>query len=251
MLQSKIDEVKLWSSGELVGDDSYSNSLFIEFTPKTTTSPTLSGMFALTIPVWFSLLNTNTLMYNSAGNAKNKCSSEMFNVVRSGLVGNQLEIEYDYMLPEFVKGRAVLIECPYFYNPITPEVWGGFRFAIYDADENTRIIEESDELFFDATIKRPAVIPRSFFTVDPAYPVIAEYSQWTISLKMPVPLNKECWIELAIPNDLNFDRLRKVDASGMFKAPIKLELSDLEITPSDSTVLGSQSKVFWEGCSLE
>ena len=115
-------------------------------------------------------------MYNSAANAKNKCSSAMFNVVSSGLVGTQLEIEYNFMLPEYVKGEKILIECPYFYNPITPEVWGGFTFAIYDADENTRVIEESDELFFDATMKKPAVIPRSFFTVDPAYPVIAEYS---------------------------------------------------------------------------
>ena len=83
-------------------------------------------------------------------------------------------------------------------------MWYGFIISVYDSEPIPNTISYSEMLAFDATKMQPAIIPKNGLTVTPTIFKIAEYSIWVFSIKIPIPLETECYAKLTIPADLSY-----------------------------------------------
>lgn len=62
------------------------------------------------------------------------------------------------------------------------------------------------------------IMPASSFIVDPFNTMISTYSTWTLSLKVNIPLEEECYIKIYLPADFGY-RTDQMQASGIFIKP--------------------------------
>lgn len=81
----------------------------------------------------------------------------------------------------------------------------GFVLTTYDSEVTPAPIEVTQEAFFDATDYEATIIPDSFFRVQPMSFTIQSMTTYSMVLNMPIPMETECYIEMELPNDLNFD----------------------------------------------
>lgn len=65
-------------------------------------------------------------------------------------------------------------------------------------------ISYSDKIVFDATKLKPWVLPPKNFNIEVGNPVVRAYSEWIFNLAVNVPLEKDCYIKVMLPNDLNY-----------------------------------------------
>lgn len=134
-----MSQVQLTSSDKTVGSSKSSNTLRLEFTPSKTLSRTGSGRIDIGLPYWYLIQGTGQYSYNPG--AEDKCSSDCMSITNSALNIGTLEIKYEFMLDECLEGKAVVIECRGFYNPIVPIVKGGFSVTTYDSNAAMKPIE--------------------------------------------------------------------------------------------------------------
>jgi len=129
-------------------------------------SPSGSGSIEIEVPNWYEIGNTAQRAYNPT--AAKKCTSSCMSITASGLVGDRILIEYEYMLDSCLRETEIVISCRQYYNPITPELINGFSINIYDDEIDKKIIEQTKgDLFLDATYYDPMVMPRSALIIDP------------------------------------------------------------------------------------
>ena len=124
-------------------------------------APGGEGTITLEMPPWYSNSGTDFQMYNPE--AEDKCSSDCMKITNSGLVetSNVIKIDYTQMVDSCIKGQEIMIRCRQFRNPITPNLWTGFRLSYFDNEGNSkRIIEQTSfDLGLDASGFSPDIIP--------------------------------------------------------------------------------------------
>jgi hypothetical protein len=85
----------LSSSSDVLGTQTSTNELVIEFTPETTMAPKGSGTITLEMPPWYSSSGTDVTMYNPE--ATDKCSSDCMKITSSGLIETSGTLKIDYV----------------------------------------------------------------------------------------------------------------------------------------------------------
>ena len=242
------DQFSLISQSNVLGDSDPGNKIVFKFTPIFTTSPDGRGLIGIRLPSWYDVGGKLTMMYNEQ--ARNKCTSEDMEITSSipDLINKSIMIRYKNMKPEKIAGAQLTITCQSFKNPIYQKKWYGFRISIYDSEPIPNPISSSESIAFDATGMEPAIIPRNGLTVTPTIFKIAEYSIWVFSLKMPIPLETECYIRLTIPSDLTYQNTMMKGQQMM--APMSSDIIDnntvkVETAPDGSKILS------WRACFRE
>ena len=241
------ENVVLASSSNRLGNRTNSNSLIVTFKPTTTMAPSGEGTIMIGIPYQYYLTTTGQRMYSTT--ADDKCSSPCFNVKESTFQSDRIKIVYDQMVNECIKGTEIAITCRQFYNPVVPEPKNGFFIITQDSEGEPRPIEEIQNVVLDATNFLPAIIPIKNFEVGPRNATIQTYSEWTFSLKVNIPIDKGCWIEIFLPPDFVY-KPYKIYASGIFMKDAnneELSLEDLRVTYRNNLTV-PKSSVFFDGC---
>jgi hypothetical protein len=97
-----IENIKMSTSSNVLGDKTSANTLTFSWTPKTTMNPSGAGSITMEMPFWYKIKDTGVYMYDSV--AKNKCSSTCMQVTASELSNSLILIKYDNMLESCIKG---------------------------------------------------------------------------------------------------------------------------------------------------
>jgi hypothetical protein len=81
------------------------------------------------------------------------------------------------------------------------------------------------EVALDATNFDAALIPQQSIQISPSIFKIAESSIWTLSISdFPLPLQKECYIRITVPNDLQHNHVA-LFGTGMFSGQASTQIS--------------------------
>jgi hypothetical protein len=71
-------------------------------------------------------------------------------------------------------------------------------------------------VIFDARAFKPAIMPAATsFIVTPKNAMISTFSTWDMELKVNVPLEEDCWIQIFVPPEFKYE-LNTVLAEGIF-----------------------------------
>lgn len=136
----------------------------------------------------------------------------------------------------------ITLKCEGFRNPIYPAVWSGFSVTLTDqlSTGETNQICFSDKIVFDARNLKPWILPPSNFEIEVGDPTVRAYSEWIFNLAINIPLEKDCFIKVLLPNDLNYKiKDISVHATKIFQTGRR----QVELLPNefcDSTNLDSQ-----------
>ena len=169
-------------------------------------------MIEIKIPYWWKIGNAHAWMYQEG--STNQCSSLQMRVYASSVQFGSLKVFYLEMEAEFIKGKEITISCKQFQNPIYPKKWGGdeqacesqgcFVITTYDAENDPKPIEVSIPQYLDASMYQHADISQDQMKIQPSNLEIGNGSKWTFFIRVPIPMNKVCFIKLTYPKDLKF-----------------------------------------------
>ena len=108
-------------------------------------------------------------MDNTSQDSNDWCFSPCFTVVNQGwqLEQNTIELKYNKMPENCIRGVDIKITCPGFNNPVYKEIWEGFIISTYDSDLSPAAIEDSESVGLDATQYDVVELDPSLFAINP------------------------------------------------------------------------------------
>lgn len=115
-----------------------------------------------------------------------------------------------------LQGFQISISCDQFRNPISQKVWGGFTVTTYDPEQIT--IDSSEQVSLNTKGYDPAPIPISATSMQLSSYVVADQTAVTLVWEaLPIPLEKECFVELTVPPRLKIDFGYEIAGFGLFR----------------------------------
>jgi len=182
--------------------------------PATTMALRGKGTIEITVPYWYSVATARAFMYSDLAN--NKCKSECMTIHSSKAFMGTIRITYQDMKSKCIRGHKIVIKCQQFYNPIYQKEWDGFHIVTYDAEKSPKRIDASESAALDATNYKATMLFAEDMKIQPKNLEIGASSQWTIFIKVPIPMELGCFVKVFYPNDLDFD-YQQIIAQGFFK----------------------------------
>jgi hypothetical protein len=172
------------------------------------------GTIEIETPYWFKVSTAEAFMYSEDN--LNRCTAGCMEITQSSARTGTIRIFYTNMDSSCIRDTEITIECEGFYNPIYQKEWEGFRVITYDNETTPKPIERSEPAALDATGYSPAVVFPNDMKVQPSDLHINTASQWTVFIKMPIPMELGCYVKLYYPSDVIFD-FQSIQAQGFFK----------------------------------
>jgi hypothetical protein len=146
-----------------------------------------------------------------------------------------------------------VIECHNWRNPLTPEIFKGFKIKTAHQDEVTTA--ESSVLQIDATYYTSMLLDDSLITydLDVVYP--GEYSTYTISFKSEVPLDitDGCYVKYTFPKEIDANRmdLSSISGKGLFLDSDGKSSSSILMVAMLENTDHEDNYIILEGCKFD
>lgn len=235
-----------------VGYSGEDNELIIKFTPMTQLDPTGRGKIQIKMPRWSNYPGDYGDFFTSPTRDK-WCYTpkNQFNTTSQIWDSNieTLTIEYEGMQPKDIKDTVIDIRCQGFKNPIYKGIWDQFFITLFDgqfnAQLNPSIIEVSENIALDASSFVEHIMDSTEdFKVAPSNRTINTESDWSFTIALDFPLEKECTIVIEFPSDLTFN-INQVRGQMSFKPFFSSE------TFAETDFIQDERSIKFYSCKLE